>query len=170
MKNAYLIKNLSDSDHKEIYAFATRRVGQQEADDIVQDAYLQLLQRENKDSIREPRAFLFRVVSNLIIDVWRKSKRRADTEIENQGFELDKFICNKPGPEELTTGILDFDRFLLVLDELPVIQQHAFILNKIQGLTHTEIAVRLGVSNKSIQRYLVDAMAHFASRLENFSR
>ncbi|WP_347987707.1 sigma-70 family RNA polymerase sigma factor [Methylomonas sp. AM2-LC] len=167
-KKSHLIEKLSGSDHKEIHAFASRRVGQQDAEDIVQDAYLQLLQRDNQESIREPRAFLFRVISNLSIDLWRKSSRSTDSEIDQQDFELDSLISQQPGPEALTSGLLEFDNFLSVLDELPAIQRHAFILNKIQGLTHAEIAERLGVSNKSIQRYLVDAMEHFASRLENF--
>ena len=168
-KNSHLIEELSVDDHKDIHAFATRRVGPQEADDIVQDAYLQLLHRDHKDLIREPRAFLFRVIANLSIDRWRKSARHSVAENEKHAFDLDTLACHQPGPEALTGSSLQFDNFLLVLDELPAVQRHAFILNKIEGLTHAEIAERLGVSSKSIQRYLIDAMEHFASRLENSS-
>jgi RNA polymerase sigma-70 factor (ECF subfamily) len=166
-KNSHSFKELSADDHKDIHAFATRRVGGQEADDIVQDAYLQLLSRDDKDLIREPRAFLFRVIANLSIDSWRKSKRRTDTEHENQGLDLDTLACRQPGPEAVIGSLLEFDNFLFALDQLPALQRHAFILNKIEGLTHAEIAERLGVSSKSIQRYLVDAMEHFACRLDN---
>jgi RNA polymerase sigma-70 factor (ECF subfamily) len=165
--NSHSLEELSVHDHKDIYAFATRRVGQQDADDIVQDAYLQLLHRDDKDVIREPRAFLFRVIANLSIDNWRKSKRRADAEHDIYDFDMDTLVSHQPGPEALTSSLLEFDNFLFVLDELPELQRHAFILNKIEGLTHAEIAERLGVSSKSIQRYLIDAMEHFASRLEN---
>ena len=167
-KNAHLIEQLSGADHEEIRAYASRRVGRQEADDIVQDAYLQLLKRDDRDAIREPRAFLFRVIANLSVDLWRKTNRRADAEIDDRDFEADSFISRQPGPEALISSRLEFDNFLGVLDELPAIQRHAFILNKIEGLGHAEIAERLGVSAKSIQRYLVEAMEYFASRLENF--
>ena len=168
-KNNRSLEELSVDDHKDILAFATRRVGRQEADDIVQDAYLQLLHRDHKDLIREPRAFLFRVIANLSIDRWRKSKRNTVAENEKYAFDLDTLACHQPGPEALTGSLLQFDNFLLVLDELPAVQRYAFILNKIEGLTHAEIAERLGVSSKSIQRYLIDAMEHFVSRLENSS-
>lgn len=167
-KNSHLIQSLSDTDHKEIRAFATQRVGQQESEDLVQEAYLQLLQRDEKDTVREPRAFIFRVISNLSIDAWRKTNRQGTPEADHN-IEPEILICQQPGPEALTSSVLEFDHFLSVLDELPVLQRHAFILNKLEGLTHTQIADRLGVSTKSIQRYLIDAMAHFASRLEDFS-
>lgn len=167
-KNCHLIQKLSEADHKQIRAYATQKVGQQEAEDVVQDAYLQLLQREAVDSVREPRAFLFRVIANLSIDAWRKSNRKTAPEMENEALELEALACQQPGPEALTTSSLEFDNFLSVLDDLPELQRHAFILNKIEGLTHAEIAQRLGVSTKSIQRYLVEAMEHFAEQMENF--
>ncbi|MCX7099922.1 MAG: RNA polymerase sigma factor [Methylobacter sp.] len=168
IKNNHSLEELSIDDYKDIHAFATRRVGQQYADDIVQDAYLQLLHRDDKDVIREPRAFLFRVIANLSIDNWRKSKRLADAEHEkNDDFDMDTLVSHQPGPEASTSSLLEFDNFLFVLDQLPEPQRHAFILNKIEGHTHAEIAKRLGVSSKSIQRYLIDAMEHFASRLDN---
>lgn len=167
-KNCHLIQQLSDADHQRVRAYATQKVGQQEAEDVVQDAYLQLLQREQIDAVREPRAFLFRVIANLSIDAWRKSNRKAAMEMENESSELETLVCQQPGPEALTSSLLEFDNFLSVLDGLPELQRHAFILNKIEGLTHAEIAQRLGVSTKSIQRYLVEAMEHFAERMENF--
>lgn len=167
--NHHLIRALSEADHQKIRAFATQKVGQQNADDVMQDAYLQLLQRDKQDTVREPRAFLFRIIANLSVDAWRKSNRKVEAELEIDRAELETLACRKPGPEALTSGVLGFDNFLSVLDGLPELQRHAFILNKLEGLTHAEIANRLGVSSKSIQRYLVEAMEHFAEHMENFS-
>ena len=166
--NRHHIQSLSETDHQKIRAYATQKVGQQDADDIMQDAYLQLLQRDKQDTIREPRAFLFRIIANLSIDAWRKSNRKVAPEFEIDSVELETLACQKPGPEALTSGLLEFDNFLSVLDGLPELQRHAFILNKLEGLTHAEIANRLGVSSKSIQRYLVEAMEHLAEHMENF--
>jgi len=168
-KNRHLIQALSEADHHKIRFYATQKVGQQDADDIIQDAYLRLLQRDKKDAIREPRAFLFGIIANLSVDAWRKSNRKMVPESENDNVELETLACQKPGPEALTSGLLDFDNFLSVLDGLPELQRHAFIFNKLEGLTHAEIACRLGVSTKSIQRYLVEAMEYFAEHMENFS-
>lgn len=167
--NRHLIQTLSETDHQKIRAFATQKVGQQDADDVMQDAYLQLLQRDKQDKVREPRAFLFRIIANLSVDAWRKSNRNVTCECEDDVVVFESLACRKPGPEALASGSLEFERFLSLLDGLPELQRHAFILNKIEGLTHAEIANRLGVSSKSIQRYLVEAMEHFAEHMENFS-
>lgn len=167
--NCQLLQKLSNADLKDIQAFAVQRVGPQEAEDLVQDAYLHLLQRAEKDEVRQTRAFLFGVIANLSIDAWRKSKRKISLETECDVVEMDNFISPHPGPESLTNSLLAFERFLSILDELPVMQRHAFVLNKLEGLNHAQIAKRLGVSTKSIQRYLVDALEHFALHLEDYS-
>lgn len=150
-------------------SYANQKVGHQDAEDLMQDAYLQLLQRDNQDEVREPRAFLCRIIANLSVDAWRKSNRKGVPEFEIDSVELENLACQKPGPEALASGLLNFGNFLSVLEGLPESHRHAFILNKIEGLTHAEIASRLGVSTKSIQRYLVEAMEHFADHLDNFS-
>lgn len=167
-KNRRLIQALTDVDHQQIRAYAAKKVGQQEAEDFVHDAYLQLLQREQSDAVRDPKAFLFRVIANLSIDAWRKSNRKTALQQDNENIEFEALACQQPGPEALTSSSLEFTNFLSILDELPELARHAFILNKVDGLTHAEIADRLGVSTRSIQRYLVEAMEHFADRMENF--
>lgn len=167
-QNRHLIQALSDDDHLAIRSYAHKKVGHQDAEDVMQDAYLQLLQRDRQDSVREPRAFLFRIVANLSVDVWRKSNREPASEFDSHSA-LEALVCQKPGPETLANGQFEFDNFLAALEGLPELQRHAFILNKLEGLTHAEIAIRLGVSTKSIQRYMVEAMEHFAEQLDNFS-
>lgn len=167
-QNRHLIQVLSEADHQAIRAYANQKVGHQDADDLMQEAYLQLLQRNNQDTVREPRAFLFRIIANLSIDAWRKSNRKVVPEFEDDSVELENLACQKPTPEALTSGLLEFENFLSVLEGLPELHRHAFILNKIEGLTHAEIASRLGVSTKSIQRYLVEAMEYFADQLDSF--
>jgi RNA polymerase sigma-70 factor (ECF subfamily) len=164
-----MIEDCLGIDYQELHVYATKRVGQQDAGDIVQEAYLHLLQRDNREVIREPRAFLFRIVANLSIDSWRQAKRHGDFSIADTDFDLNTLSCPMPGPEAVIDGNLQFEGFLSLLDELSEIQRHAFILNRVEGLTHVMIAQRLGVSTKSVQRYLVNAMEHFASRLDTFT-
>ncbi len=44
---------------RELHAFARRRLGRQEAEDVVQDAYLHLLQRGSAATLEHPRPYLF---------------------------------------------------------------------------------------------------------------
>lgn len=118
----------------------------------MQDAYLHLLQRDEAEEVREPRAYLFRLIANLSVDAWRKKQRRAEP-TESDDSDMDAFAGRQPGPDVQLAGKLAYARFLGLLDELPPLQRHAFVLNKFEGLTHAEIATRLGISTKSVQRY-----------------
>lgn len=52
-----------------------------------------------------------------------------------------------------------------VLVELPELCQHAFVLNKLDGLNYTEVAKSLGISTKTSQRYILKAWQHCLNRL-----
>ena len=47
-----------------------------------------------------------------------------------------------------------------MLQELPEIPRNAFLLNRIEGLSHAEVAKRLGISVRNSERYLSIAMRH----------
>ena len=50
------------------------------------------------------------------------------------------------------------ERLAAALAQLPPQCQQAFLLNRLEGLTHAEIAARLGVSTKTVQRNIERAL------------
>jgi DNA-directed RNA polymerase specialized sigma24 family protein len=61
----------------ELQSFVQRRVGAQDAEDLLQNAYVRLLQHPDPASIDDPRAFLYRVSANLATDRDRAQAVRA---------------------------------------------------------------------------------------------
>ena|ERR1700740_1903229 len=59
------IAGLYQAYSRELHAFARRRAGRQEAEDIVQDAYLHLLQRGTAGTLEHPRSYLYRTAATL---------------------------------------------------------------------------------------------------------
>ena len=55
---------------------------------------------------------------------------------------------------------MELRRLQASLRELPPLCRAAFLLNRIEDLTHAEIAARLGVSVRTIDRYMVKAWEH----------
>lgn len=146
----------------ELQGFARRRVGRQEAEDIVQDAYLHLLQRGTAATLEHPRPYLYRIAANLAVDLARKAKARL--KYAGEGLE---FACNAeapPSPEAATADALELRRLEASLSELPRLCREAFLLNRIEGLSHVEIASRLGVSTRTIDRYMAKATAHLREK------
>jgi DNA-directed RNA polymerase specialized sigma24 family protein len=68
----------------ELHGFARRHVGRQEAEDVVQDTYLHLLQRGTAASLEQPRPYLFRIAANLAVDM----SQSTETLYSPQPFEV----------------------------------------------------------------------------------
>ncbi len=135
---------------------------EQDVDDIMQESFLRLSQVPNPETILNPRAFLFTTASNMAVDRHRRQKTRErymepDADIEN--------VANDSlSPERHSEAHQALERFSKWLDELPELQRHAFVLYRIEGCPHSEIAVRLGISVSSSERYVKQAMRHISMR------
>lgn len=148
----------------ELHGFARRRVGRQDAEDVVQEAYLHLLQTGASATLEQPRAYLFRIAANLTVDAARKIKTRsryADDEALFLGC-VEARVC----PESEAIRALEMRRFHASLAELPPRCQEAFILNQIEGRTRAEIATQLGLSVRTVDRHIFRAFAHVRRKLQ----
>jgi RNA polymerase sigma-70 factor (ECF subfamily) len=144
-------------------AFARRRAGRQEAEDIVQDAYLHLLQRGTAGTLEHPRSYLYRTAANLAVDLARKAKVRL-----RHLQEGTHSLCNAegpPSPEAAAVSALELQHLETALSGLPQICRQAFWLNRLEGLSHSEIAQRLGVSVRTVDRQLARAAAQLRDPL-----
>ena len=162
--NAAALAGLYQAHATELNGFARRRVGRQEAEDVVQDAYLRLLQRGTAATLEQPRAYLFRIAANLAVDFARKAKIRL--RYSGDGFEFEAHAAAPASPEAATSATLELARLHVLLSKLPRPCRDAFLLNRIEGLTHAEIAGRLGVSVRTIDRFMVKAWDHLRRHFE----
>lgn len=147
----------------ELHRFLCRKVGTRDAPDLVQDVYLRVLTYSAVDSIREPKSFLFRIAANLAVDHLRKRANRIiwDSEALNEGDHVEP-----SGPYEMLNSVERMQGFSAALDQLPPEYRHAFLLNRFDGLSHAEIARCMGVSPKTVQRYIAKAFEHCLGALE----
>jgi RNA polymerase sigma factor (sigma-70 family) len=145
----------------ELNGFARRRVGRQEAEDVVQDAYLHLLQRGTAATLEQPRAYLFRIAANLAVDFARKAKIRL--RYAGETYDLDANAVAPANPEAATGAAMELARLHDSLAKLPPLCRDTFLLNRVEGMTHAEIAGRRGVSVRTIDRFMVRAWDHLRS-------
>lgn len=150
-----------------LLGFLRTRLRAQEVEEVAQRTYVQLLQHPNPAEIRDPEAYLFRTASNTAVDYLRERHVRTRDVVADA--DLDSLACPTPQPEAVVDGELSLKRFLAVLDELPPACRDAFLLNRVDGLTHAEIARRLGVSKKTVERYLVRAIQKCLEELDRSS-
>ncbi len=148
---------------RQLRGFARRRVGSQEAEDLVQDVYLRLLQQGEIATLQRPREYLYRVASNLAIDSARKTKTRSRFADESIEFSMPHPAVTSP--EKIVESLMEWRRFQTFLEELPPFTRKILLLNRIGELTHEEIANQLNVSVRTVERHVANALKQLRRRL-----
>ncbi len=143
--------------------FARRRVGRHEAEDLVQDVYLRLLQFGETSKLERPREYLYRVAANLAVDAARKLKVRA--RYAGEDADLSNACDGAANPERMIEISTELRRLREALDDLSPSCREAFLLSRFGNLTHVEIADRQGVSVRTIERRMADAQKRLQARL-----
>jgi len=144
--------------------FAARSGSAVEAEDLVQELYLKVSNTEVDADIANPRAYLFRLANNLMLDRARQARRSGarDTAYRQVTTETrgSEDIADLPSVEAALAARQRLDQLTTRLRSLPAKTQEAFRLHKFEGLSHAETAARLGVSRSAVEKYISAALKH----------
>ncbi|MFT3727869.1 MAG: RNA polymerase sigma factor [Terricaulis sp.] len=134
------------------------------ADDIAQDSFAALC-AEDAQRIEAPRAYLFKIARNLAINARKRANLvRFET---GRDASIADIAADAPGPEDdVVVGDL-VERLYIALHKLPDNKRDALILFKLEGHSYKEIGQRLGVSPRTVERYVADALTHLHHELRH---
>jgi RNA polymerase sigma factor (sigma-70 family) len=152
---------------RELNSFAYRRLNDREAAaDVVQDGFLRFLiwhrDRRDRTEVLDPRHFLWSIVGNRSLDLIRRKQLAL---FEPMTAAAEAAVDPAPGPERWLEGRQQYRLVRDALNKMPAAHRTALLLNRLEGLTHAEIAVRLGVSTSMVTKYVVMALERCISRL-----
>lgn len=142
-------------------------VSKDDAQEILQETYLRLLRQPSFDRIRQnARAYLFQTAANLAKDLFRQRSMKT-IEAEAEMFSASGLDAPdwSSWPELALEGEQTESHMMAALEELGPPVRSALLLHRFQELTHQQIAVRMGVSERTIERYIKEGLAHIARRL-----
>lgn len=153
--------------YRELLGFLTARLRcPHEAADVAQDTFARVLAQEDPAAVRQPRAFLYRIARNLVVDSARKQFIRARHLVDLT--EVEEAPSAAPRPDRL----VEEDQLRKALDhtilDMPPRRQEVFLLYRFAGLTQVDIAKRLDISTSMVERHLMKAMAQCRERLQSF--
>jgi len=150
--------------YEELTGYLTRRLGSSgAASDVVHDTYLRLQGLGAVPDLDNPRAYLYRVADNIALDRLRGDGRR-DRRFASSDL-LAALPSEDPGAEERMVQEQRLRLLARVIDELPARRRQVFLLHKIDGLSHGEVARRLGISRSMVEKHVMRALAHCRDRL-----
>jgi RNA polymerase sigma-70 factor (ECF subfamily) len=138
------------------------RVGStEEAGDLVQEAFARLLGAHLASGVRDPAAFLNRIIRNLLIDRSRRTSARAPH------VELaDSDAAVPPGQSDAIEVEQMRERYREAVAELPERMREVFILHRVDELSYREIAVRLDISIRTVEWHIAQAIVRISRGLD----
>ena len=113
---------------------------------IVQDIFTDLWERQHQTTIMSIENYLFRSAKNQIFKAYREQK--FDTTPLDERFE--DFLTEEPIPDELDR----IDELYRMLDTLPEKRKEIIMMNKLEQLSIDEIAEKLGISIQTVKNQL----------------
>lgn len=125
-----------------------------DAEDIVQDAFMSYTQMPNDGSVRNERAYLYKIVTNRCLDLLRSSAKKRELYV---GPWLPEPLVERGVPEEdpsdaylrkesLSTA------YLLLLQQLSATERAVFLLREIFHYSFEDIADMTGKTNANCRQ------------------
>ena len=174
VNNSFLVKQLKlgndkaydflmESYYSRLCAYAHTLIKDHaKAEDIVQSVFVEVwVNREKLDSKFPIKSYLYKSVYNGFIDQYRKNK--PIVYLEKKYFEALDLVVEKDY-QDLEALIKMVDK---EINNLPSKCKRIFILNKKEGLTHTEISEYLKVSVKTVEGHMTRAFKILSEKLGN---
>lgn len=151
--------------YDELIEYVRRRFGQRGfAQDVVHDVCVRLLERPEPDTSRAPLAMLRRLSHDTAIDRCRSDDARHRW-IDSVAI-LPQTVCPVPDQARVLDAQLEMERLAAAIQAMPRRRRQVFILYKIHELPQAEVAQRMGISLKAVEKHLRLAMAECRTRLE----
>lgn len=133
-------------------------------DDVVQDTYLRLFRARRDGAIRSVPGFLYTAARNAACDVFRREKRMAVERVE----DLAELAVVEDGPDaaETVAARQELEILAEAIQALPERCRQVFTLRKVYELSQRDVALRLGISENTVEVQ----MGRGARRCANFLR
>lgn len=133
-------------------------------DDICQEAVTRALEAEKSRGIEDPGAFLFGIARNLMRKELDKKSRSLIDFVDD--CVLNEHASNAPDPEQQWDERRRMILFAEAVETLPSKCQRVFIMKKVFGYSHKEIAERLNISVSTVEKHVTAGLRRCIDYME----
>ena len=157
--------------YPQIRRFLIARLGSEaDAEDVTQDAFIKFQKAAQTEAIDNTKAYLFSIARNLSVDLIRRNTRAktresaySDVRIDRAGDDL---VDPTPTAEQEVSGREEFARVLTALVTLSPKVRQTFVLHKIDGHPHAEVARLMGISKSTVEKHMIKALRRLSEVLQ----
>ncbi|HRO28051.1 MAG TPA: sigma-70 family RNA polymerase sigma factor [Luteimonas sp.] len=127
-----------------------------EVPDLRQEVYARIYEAAGKRLPDQPKAFLFATARHLLAD---RARRAKVVSIEPVGdFEPLHVLVDEMSPERWCGGRQVLMRLAEAFDRLPDRCREVVWLRRVEHLSQKEVAQRLGISEKTVEKHIAKGM------------
>ena len=149
--------------------FAARTGSLAVAEDLAQELYLKIATRDQEITAENPVALIYRIATNVMLDhargqartVARDAAWRQSAHVTLGGED----VAEEAPADEAVASRQRLRQLIEAAAELPPQMQRAFRLHKLEGLSHAETAIAMGISVKSVEKHISAALKSLTARL-----
>src|SRR5262245_44964136 len=140
---------------------ARRWPNRADVNDLRQDIYVRVYEAAAKSRPPVPRAFLFTTAANLLAD---RMRRRRVVAIDAVG-DVDALdvLVEEVSPERRMSAHDELRRLAEAIDLLPPKCREVVWLRRVDDLPQKEVAQRLGITEKSVEKHVMKGMKLLAA-------
>ncbi|RNF33286.1 sigma-70 family RNA polymerase sigma factor [Paracoccus methylarcula] len=129
-----------------------------DAEDMMQEAFIRWM-KVDRSEVREPEAYLRRMVTRLCLDQLKSARRQRETYI---GPWLPDPVLDEEEEEDVTLPLM------LALERLSPLERAAFLLHDVFGLDFGEVAITVKREPAACRQLAVRARAHVRKARSRF--
>ena len=163
------IEQMYQDNHEGFLRFLMQKTqNMDDAHDVLQEAFQKLMKRDGLREMENPRAYLYRTATNIIIDRQRKGQHHTRY-IREVISGVEAGTASGPAtipPERQVAARQELDIIYKALDELPEKCRRAFLMHREQHMKYGEIAEALEVSISMVEKYMINALKHLRRKLK----
>lgn len=154
-------KQLFDNYFDTIRSFIFYRCGNTDmASDMAQDVFMKVWEKREQLSNHNLKSLLYKMANDLVISNYRKDTTRMDFE-----QSMTAFNDSPLSPEdELAFEELSLS-YAKALEQMPETQRVVFLMSRNDGLKYGEIAERLVISVKAVEKRMSAALQYLRTEL-----
>ncbi len=147
-----------------LLSYLTRRVGREDASDLLQETFLRALRHDQFETVADSSAFLQKIAINLTKDF----ARRRTTEVKYLEFgDLPEEVASDDAPPQEKIEREQKSRLVLAaIEALPPRCREVCILVMHEGVPLDQVAKRLGISETMTRRHLRLALLRCRASLD----
>jgi len=124
-----------------------------DVDEVAQEAFLQAFSVEKTGSVEQPKSLLFRIAKHLAVSRLRRKANQIVSYLEDS---VDSNVLQtEDSPEDEVIARQTLAVHCEAVAALPPQCRQVYLLRKVHGLSHKEIAAHLGIAVSTVEKHLI---------------